>query len=736
MVIDGADDDVLPGQHSRPSVRNELVDVVAGVVVQAGSITGGVHFHAVPHNVPVPRQLPSAPRVFVGRSAELAELTGVLDKAAAGDSTVLISAVAGSGGIGKTCLALQWAHQHADVFPDGQLFVDLQGFWPTSAPLDPAVALRGFLEALGVESGRMPVDLDGRVALYRSLAAGRRMLIVLDNARNTEQVAKLLPGSPTCTVVVTSRNHMPGLVARHGARPLALDVLDAQAARAIFAEHIGASRLEAEPEAAAELVALCGGLPLALSIVGARALIRSQLSLAALASEIRHAATRLAALDDTDGAASVPVVLSWSYAALQSEQSDAIELFALAPGPDLGLTAAAVLVEQRVRETIPLLRALEQLSLLQQVTPGRYRMHDLIRLHAVDRARHRQAQVKRDDALRRIVDFYAHTTFEARLLLDPHGTPITMGEAPGGDRQSLLSEADAVAWFKAELPCLRASQELALERGWHAPVWRLAWALHTYQWREGYVGEQAVAWTLALTAAQHAGEVDIQIRAHRALADLASRAGSYDDALTHLRQGLAIAEEHHDDVGRGHLHHTFAWLCEQRGEPESALDHAIEALKLFRVNAQPIWEAHGLNQVGWYQALLHHYGEARANCEEALALCRRLQHHEAEAATLDSLGYIAQHTGDPASSVRHYSQALELFRALGNAYEEADTLEHLGQAYREGDREADASAAWRSARDLYESQGRTAQARHLDGKLATLETSSGLVPLRREDDAG
>jgi len=720
MPIDGAHDE-SDSQLSEPRVHNELVaGVVSGVVVQAGSIAGGIHFHAAVHEVPAPRHLPSAPPVFVGRSAELAELTTILHKATGADSTVGIAVLAGSGGVGKTYLALHWARQHSDEFPDGHLFVDLQGFWPTSTPLEPTVAVRGFLEALGVESGRMPVDLDARVGLYRSLVANRRMLIVLDNARSSEQVVKLLPGSPKCTVLITSRDHMPGLVARYGARPVSVDVFDTQAARTVLARHMGSGRLDAEPEAAAELVELCAGLPLALSIVGARALLRPHLTLAVLVSEIRRAATRLEALDDTDAVASVPVVLSWTYAALKPEQSDAIELFALAPGPDIELTSAAVLLGRGVGETVSMLRRLEELSLVQQATPRRYHMHDLIRLHAIDRAQHRQALETRDDALRRVIDFYAHTAFEARMLLDPHGTPIEMGEAPEGGRQRLSGEADAVAWFKAELPCLHASQELALKRGWLARVWRLAWTLHTFQWRQGYVREQAANWALALTAAQQAGEVDMQIRAHRALADVASRTGEYDAAMTHLRRGLAIAENHQDVLSQGHVHHTFAWLCEQRDEVECALEHAIKALEFFQIAGQQTWMAYGLNQVGWYQAQLHQYDKAQENCEKGLALSRRLSHREAEAATLDSLGYISEHTADPSAAVRYYSLSLDLFRSLGNVYEEADTLEHLGQAYLQLGKGREVHDAWHLARDLFESQGRAARARYLNERLAAL----------------
>ncbi|MGH3624211.1 MAG: hypothetical protein ACRDQ5_20895 [Sciscionella sp.] len=217
----------------RAGVRSEVAGAVTGAVVQAGTITGGVHHHAAPHPVPTPRQLPAAPGWFAGRGRgrELATVTRMLEDTAGAGGTVVIFALAGTGGVGKTWLALRWAHEHRDRFPDGQLFVNLRGFAPTGAPMAPARAVRGFLDALGVDPGRIPVDVDAQVGLYRSLVAGRRMLVVLDNARDTTQVTPLLPGSPTCTVLVTSRDRLTGLITAHGARPLPVDVLTESEAR-------------------------------------------------------------------------------------------------------------------------------------------------------------------------------------------------------------------------------------------------------------------------------------------------------------------------------------------------------------------------------------------------------------------------------------------------------------------------------------------------------------------------
>jgi hypothetical protein len=281
----GGTKDVDDDPSAAADVHNTVsADAVSGVVIQAGAISGDIFLPPV--QVPEPRQLPSAPAQFVGRLDEIAQLAAVLDTVRDVGAPVVISALAGVGGIGKTALALHWAHVNQHIFSDGHLFVDLQGFSPASAPLAPAVAVRGFLDAFGIDPGRIPADLQAQEALYRSLVAGRRMLIVLDNAASSEQVIPLLPGSPTCTVIVTSRHRLTGLATAYDARMLDLDVFAALDARALLARHLGEERLDAEPEATAELLAICAGLPLAIKIVAARAGHHSDFSLIVLAEEL------------------------------------------------------------------------------------------------------------------------------------------------------------------------------------------------------------------------------------------------------------------------------------------------------------------------------------------------------------------------------------------------------------------------------------------------------------------
>ncbi|MGW3122904.1 helix-turn-helix domain-containing protein [Streptomyces sp. NPDC001107] len=325
--------------------------------------------------VPAPRQLPALPAPFVGRNLELDRLDAALRSGPGEAATVVISAIAGAGGVGKSWLALHWAHRNADQFPDGQLFVDLRGFSPDSDPMDPAVAVRGFLDALGVEPDRIPAAPHAQAALFRSLVADKRMLLVLDNAADTAQITPLLPGGDRCTVVVTSRNRLPGLITGHGAHNLFVDTLTDSEARALLAARLGTAHIDAEAAAVDELVRLCGGFPLALSIIAGRAHTHPQLLLAGLADELRDDA--LGVLDDTDPAASLPAVLSLSHRALSDEEAEVFGLLAIAPGPDIGLSAAGSLTGLGRSRTRGVLRRLEQASLISQDAAEEGRGHRL-----------------------------------------------------------------------------------------------------------------------------------------------------------------------------------------------------------------------------------------------------------------------------------------------------------------------------------------------------------------------
>lgn len=688
---------------------------------------------AVPTPVPepvtkplVPRQLPAPPRLFTGRTAELAQLGATLDEQADTSGTVVITAIDGTGGIGKTWLALHWAHAHLDRFPDGQLHVNLRGFDPIGQPVSPIAAMRGFLDGLGVAPAAIPVDLDAQIGLYRSLVAGRRMLIVLDNARDTGQVTPLLPGSPTCTVLVTSRHHLGGLVTAHGAHRVDLDVLGDREARQLLARHLGHDRVTAEPEAIDELVACCAGLPLALGIVAARATRHPEFPLAVLANELRDRSGRLDALDPGDPQATLRVVLSWSHHALSEAAAAAFGLLGLAPGPDIGLPAAASLLAQPDTTTQALLNELEDASLIQRHTPDRYRMHDLVRLYATEH----HSPTERDAALRRVLDFYLHTAHTADHLLDPHRPAVLLdASAPGTHPHEPRDMLAAMAWFEVEHHNLLAAQQSARTHEWHTTVWQLAWVLANFHLRRGHRHDDRAAWRAAVDAAADLPDPTAGIRAHRYLGRACIELGCHDAASRHLRQALVLAERHHDAAEQALAHHQLARAWEQREDNRRALEHATCALDLCRTLGRPGWEADALNGVGWHAARLGDYDTARAHCQAALTLHRRYHDADGEADTLDSLGYIDHHTGHHHRAIDHYRQALTLFRGLGNTYESAATLDRLGHPHVALGQYEQARTVWREAADLYRKQRRDTDAEHVQSQLDILDKRAA------EDDA-
>jgi DNA-binding SARP family transcriptional activator/tetratricopeptide (TPR) repeat protein len=651
-----------------------------------------------------PRQLPPAPRPFTGRSVELDSLSTQLKETA---GTVVISAIGGGGGIGKTSLALHWAHLHADRFPDGQLFVNLRGFDPSGEPTTPSTALRGFLTALDVAD--IPTDVDAQVGLYRSTVADRRMLILLDNAADTTQVSPLLPGSATVTTLVTSRRPLTGLVATHGATAVPLDVLSDTEAHELLAGRLGSARLSAEPDAAAELVKHCGGLPLALGIVAARAVVSPETSLAELAAQLRS--HTLDGLDTGEADLNLRAVFALSHRALAPDTAEFACLLGLAPGPDISPAAASALAGQ---DASTMLRELEAAHLISQFTPGRYRMHDLVRLDAVERA----AALPSDDALRRLIDFYLRTGHVADRLLEPRRPPFTISEPVLSQPHPVRDEAEALAWLNAEHPCLLAAQRLAAERGWHAQVWELSFVTDTLHARRGLLNDHLTVRRAAVMAAQAAGDLVLQARLHANLGQVATRSGLFAESVHHLEQVIALTERTGDIVMQGHAHNTLAQTHGQEGDHDRAWHHAALALERYRAAGEPLLEAQALNQLGWVEALFGRFAEGRAHCLSALEIQRDHGHMTGE--VQDSLGYIDEQSGRLAEAVSWYREAIAVFEEYRDNYNIATTLIQLGRVCLASGAPEDAEAAWRRALDLCRIQRRTAEADQLEQQLAEL----------------
>ncbi|WP_046499711.1 AfsR/SARP family transcriptional regulator [Streptomyces odonnellii] len=669
----------------------------------------------------VPRQLPSVSRWFTGRQRELAELDKVLRPTGRPGAAVSVCAVSGSGGIGKTSLAVHWAHQNTDRFPDGQLYADLRGFDPSEEPLASATAIRVFLDALGVAPGSIPVDQEALAGLYRSLVADRRMLIVLDNAVDAAQVAALLPGGAGCAVLVTSRRRLTGLAVTQGAHLLPLDVLSVSESRELLGRHLGEDRLAAEPEAVTAVLEHCTGLPLALSVVGARAAAGAGFPLAALAAELHDESARLDALDAGDLSANVRAVCHVSYRALSDGAAEVFRLLgAAAPGPEIGLPAAGSLLSRSATAARAALRELETVHLVQQPVPGRYRMHDLIRLYAAERAALDQQEESRARALRRVMDFYLHTAYAGHRVLSPLRHHHMELEPPldGVIPQPMTDQSAVMAWFRAEHTCLVAAQRLAERNGWDVLVWQFARVLDGFLWRQGRLDDLVALWRTGLASAERHGEAGVRAWAHRRLAHARARLGHHDDALRHGESALAAAEEAGDLAEQARIHDVFAWAWARQGDDRQALAHVRHTLRLQRLGHDPVATANALNAVGWYEARLGEYEQALAHCEEGLEIQGRHGFRDGEACTLDSLGFIAHAATRHEEALAYYRRAHTLFHDLGNLYEEANTLANLGDVHLALGEPDEARHNWQRAVTLYHAQHRAEDARRLQDKLS------------------
>ncbi|MFE6165835.1 BTAD domain-containing putative transcriptional regulator [Streptomyces sp. NPDC056486] len=673
---------------------------------------------------PVPRQLPAPPAVFAGRVKELHQLTAALEASTDAEGgpgeTVVISAIGGIGGIGKSWLALRWAHENAHRFPDGQLYANLRGFDPAEQPMPAALVVRAFLDALRAAPDSIPADPDAQAAQYRSLLTGRRMLIVLDDARDADQVRPLLPGSPSCTVLITSRSRLTALVATHGAQLLPLDALGRDEAHHLLVSHLGTRRAAAEPESVAALVDHCAGLPLALGIVAARAATHPDFPLAVLAGELNQATDRLDALDGGDLTVSLRAAFAASHRALTSSAGTLFVLLGLAPGPDISLAAVASLAASSPARVRALLTELESAHLVRQDRPGRYGMHDLVRLYAAELA-HRLPGQDREAALTRFVDFYAHTAYAANELLDGPHTPFASRIetlAPGCGPLSPADTTAALQWFDEEHVCLLAVQSLALATGRHPRVWQLAWSLISYHQSGYHLTEYFTVWRAALTAAERHGDAPApRALAHWRYGHAHSLTGDHSEALHHLGAALTLSERTDDIAGQAHICRTLGRVWEQYGDDERALEHALRALALYQQLDNPVWQANQLNAVGWMHAQLGRYPQARTHCEQALRLYDEHGRPGDAASTLDSLGYIAHRTGRHPQAVEYYERALPLFREYADFSNEADTLANLAETHQVMGSLAAARAAWEQALALYQEQKRTAQAEQILARL-------------------
>ncbi|HYJ66303.1 MAG TPA: BTAD domain-containing putative transcriptional regulator [Nocardioidaceae bacterium] len=645
----------------------------------------------------MPRQLPAAVRHFAGREPQLAALDE-LARQSWQSATTSIAVVTGTAGVGKTSTVVHWAHRVAEQFADGQLYVSLRGFEPSGRPVTPAEAVRGMLDAVGVPTARIPPTLDAQAALYRSVLAGRRMLIVLDNAHDVDQVRPLLPGSSGCVVVVTSRDQLSGLIASEGAVPINLDLLTDHEAYGLLESHLGPERPALEPEAVAGLIERCARLPLALSVAAARALVDPGLSLAKLASQLADARGRLDQLDAGEQATNLRVVLSWSYRGLSPDAARLFRLLGLHPGPDVTAAAAASLAGVDVATVRRLLRDLTRAHLVDEHEPARFTFHDLLRVYAAETATTVDSDAERREATYRVLDHYLHTAHAADHLLRQHHLVFDLPlPQPGVVVEDIADQSDALAWFAAERAVLIAATELANGSGFETHSWKLATTLGEYLGRRGHPRDLATVQTTALEAARRLEDPTGQAHAHRGLARAQAFLGLYDDAETNFQSALTMYGEVGDVIARATTRLGLAGLAERRGRYEESLDHSEHALGLFRATGDRPGQGRALNMVGWYEGHLGNHERALDFCQQALTVQRETGDRRAQADTLDSLGYAHHQLCDYRQAIERYQEALDLQREFGDHRGQADTLTHVGDSQLADDDPAAARLSWQQA---------------------------------------
>lgn len=641
---------------------------------------------------PVPAELPADVPGFTGRGSELAALDRLADGGGADTagnmgradtgradpaSTVVVLTISGTAGVGKTALATRWAHRARNRFPDGQLYLDLRGYDPEQ-PVTPGDALARFLRSLGLPGEQLPADVGERAARYRSLLDGRRMLILLDNAASVDQVRPLLPGASAGSVVlVTSRDSLPGLVVRHGARRLDLDVLTPDNALALLRLLLGDTVVGGAPDAAAALAAHCAGLPLALRIAAELVHRRAPTPLATIADELADHRRRLDLLSDAgDAHSDIGAVFSWSYRDLPAAVARTFRLLGTHPGPEFeayAVTALTGVDEPTARAHLDLLG---RSHLVQRRGPDRYGMHDLLRAYARELAA-RDHQV---EPPRRLLDLYLHTAATAIDVLYPaerHRRPTVA--APPGPLPALPAPAAAVAWLDAERANLVAT---AVHATTHRQPWYvvpLTVILLRYLESGGHYPDAVILHEHALRAARDADDRRAEAQLRTNLGVMQVQQSRYPEAVTELTRAIELAHEVGDTVvearALGNLGHVYQW---QGRYPEAAAI-LTEAVALCRRNGDQASETRGLGNLGQVRLRQQRYAEAARHLEASIAICRRIGDQIGEAYALVSLGHVDSGLGRHQQAADHHQRALALFRSTTESAGEAYALDGLAR---------------------------------------------------------
>jgi tetratricopeptide (TPR) repeat protein/transcriptional regulator with XRE-family HTH domain len=639
----------------------------------------GVERGPVPTGVPA--MLPAAVADFTGRTAQLAQLAAL---AGADDAptTVVVTAIAGTAGVGKTALAVRFGHEIRGHFPDGQLYLDLRGYAPTP-PLTPSQALAVLLHALGEPVEQVPADPERAAGRYRSLLAGKRMLIVLDNAHRADQVRPLLPGTSGCLVLVTSRDRLGGLVARDGARRLTLDVLSADEAEVLLGRILGRQRVTAEPEAVADLARRCAYLPLALRIAAANLADQPHRDIAGYVAELAADGPLAALTVPGDEQGAVRVAFSSSYTRMPAAARRLFRLLGLVPGPDVTVDAAAALAGVTRAEAAGLLTTLVSANLIAEPAAGRFTCHDLLRRYAGERARRDEGDHDRAAAVARLLDWYLHTTNAAGRLLYPGMSLLAAPEPRSG---VFADDVAALGWLEAERANLLAAVQHTAVHGPHPAAWLLADALRGYFWLRLYTADWMATARAGLTAAEAAGARRAEAASRLSLADAYQSQARHRRALAQYTEVLALTRQEEWIEGQVATLNGLGRVYWQIDRLEEAVDHLSQALAIDRATGSVRGQAMRLANLG---AMYHEMGRlslAADHYEQALAITRETGQRRGEGICLANLGMTYHELGSLSVAFDHLGAALTLARETGDTGNEAHVLRILAEAHADAGR--------------------------------------------------
>lgn len=677
--------------------------------------------------LPVVAQLPADIPDFTGRGEHVQNLCNLLSAPGRPDSpgAVAVAAVIGAGGLGKTTLAVHAAHLLRAQFPDGQLYINMLG--AAQHPATPSDVLARFLRDLGMNPARIPAGEDERAARYRSRLTGRKLLIVLDDARDAAQVRPLLPGSASCAVLVTTRSRLPDLA---GSRFVDLDVLAPAEARALFAGIISPRRAEAEPDATNEVLAACAGLPLAIRIAGARLAARGGWTVHALASRLSDERRRLDEL--RVGNLAVRACFEVSFASLPGSRQPggvdparAFRLLGVWTWPSIGLPAAAALLGQPESAVADVLEVLVDAHLLDSPGPDVYRFHDLLRVYAADRARAQETEQDRRDAIIRVLSWYLLTMDAAARVISPQHTRVPLDPAPAEVRPIDFAGLDeALEWCEAERARLVGAVRLAAESGLHEIAWKLAAAAMSFFYRRSHWTNWVTTHQIGLASARQVGDVLAEAWMLNNLG-MAYGQQRMEESVTCFEQALALYREVGDAQGEARAATNVANAYFVLGRFREALVAGQRSLGIQRQFGKRYGEGITLDNLGCAYRELAQYDEAIDCLRQALAIFRELGDRDAEADSLSDLGAAYLGQGGMDQAIASLREALAIRRDIGDRHGQARTLHRLGLTQQRAGNLGEARELLYEALHLFEDLGDHGQSAQVRANLVTFTEAAG-----------